>query len=96
VVGRIRQQVPVGLVDLDASRQDYGYDATNDRLLVSGDRGRSWDELEKPGPLIDLAVDPGNGRRTNCSRRSTSWLFGVIRVERQHSVSPANRGDPAA
>jgi hypothetical protein len=34
----------------------YGYDVTNDRLLVSGDRGRSWDELNKPGPIVDLAV----------------------------------------
>jgi hypothetical protein len=41
----------------------YGYDASNDRLLVSGDRGRSWRELEKPGPLVDLAVDPADGRR---------------------------------
>lgn len=41
----------------------YGYDASNDRLLVSADRGRTWNELEKPGPLIDLAVDPGDQRR---------------------------------
>ena len=41
----------------------YGYDASNDRLLVSGDRGRSWDELKKPGPLVDLAVDPNDDRR---------------------------------
>lgn len=41
----------------------YGYDASNDRLLVSGDRGRSWNELEKPGPLVDLAVDPRDDRR---------------------------------
>ena len=36
----------------------YGYDASNDRLLGSGDRGRTWDELEKPGPLVDLAAAP--------------------------------------
>jgi photosystem II stability/assembly factor-like uncharacterized protein len=46
-----------------AGRRVYGFDASNDRLLVSADRGRSWDELEKPGPLVDLAVDPGNNRR---------------------------------
>ena len=46
-----------------AGERVYGYDASNDRLLVSGDRGRSWDELEKPGPLVDLAVDPTDGRR---------------------------------
>jgi hypothetical protein len=36
---------------------------SNDRLLVSADRGRSWKELDKPGPLVDLAVDPTNARR---------------------------------
>jgi Sortilin, neurotensin receptor 3, len=46
-----------------AGERVYGYDSSNDRLLVSGDRGRRWEELEKPGPLVDLAVDPGNSRR---------------------------------
>jgi hypothetical protein len=46
-----------------AGNRVYGYDASNDRLLVSADRGRSWNELERPGPLLDLAVDPSNGRR---------------------------------
>lgn len=41
----------------------YGYDASNDRLLVSADGGRTWTELAKPGPLVDLAVDPTNERR---------------------------------
>jgi hypothetical protein len=41
----------------------YGFDVTNDRLLVSGDQGRTWDELARPGPLIDLAVHPSDGRR---------------------------------
>jgi hypothetical protein len=40
----------------------YGYDVTNDRLLMSADRGRTWAELNKPGPLVDLAVDPANQR----------------------------------
>jgi hypothetical protein len=40
----------------------YGYDASNDRLLVSADRGRTWNELQRPGPLVDLAVDPSNER----------------------------------
>lgn len=43
--------------------QVYGYDVTNDRLLVSRDGGKSWDELNKPGPLADLAVDPSNAER---------------------------------
>jgi hypothetical protein len=46
-----------------AGERVYGYDASNDRLLVSGDRGRSWNELDKPGPLVDLAVDPKDSRR---------------------------------
>jgi hypothetical protein len=46
-----------------AGNRVYGYDASNDRLLVSGDRGRSWNELEKPGPVVDLAVDPRDDRR---------------------------------
>jgi hypothetical protein len=46
-----------------AGTRVYGYDSSNDRLLVSGNRGRSWKELEKPGPLVDLAVDPTNARR---------------------------------
>jgi hypothetical protein len=46
-----------------AGERVYCYDASNDRLLASGDRGRSWEELAKPGPLIDLAVDPGDPER---------------------------------
>ncbi len=46
-----------------AGERVYGYDSSNDRLLVSADRGRRWTELRKPGPLVDLAVDPGNARR---------------------------------
>ncbi|MGH3102528.1 MAG: F510_1955 family glycosylhydrolase [Gaiellaceae bacterium] len=46
-----------------AGEHVYGYDASNDRLLVSGDRGRSWDELEKPGPVVDLAVAPSTQGR---------------------------------
>lgn len=41
-----------------AGERVYGYDVTNDRLLASADRGRTWEELQRPGPLLDLAVDP--------------------------------------
>jgi hypothetical protein len=44
-----------------AGERVYGYDASNDRLLVSSDRGRTWDELDKPGPILDVAVDPSDG-----------------------------------
>lgn len=40
----------------------YGYDITNDRLLMSHDEGRTWDELARPGPIVDLAVDPTDPR----------------------------------
>jgi hypothetical protein len=41
----------------------YGYDASNDRLLASTDRGRAWKELDKPGPIVDLAPDPSDPQR---------------------------------
>lgn len=41
----------------------YGYDVTNDRLLVSFDDGRSWEKRQRPAPLIDLAADPSNPKR---------------------------------
>jgi hypothetical protein len=36
----------------------YGYDATNGRLLLSQDAGRTWLRRVAPAPLIDLAMDP--------------------------------------
>jgi hypothetical protein len=36
----------------------YGYDSSNDRLMVSEDAGRTWAEVERPAPLVDLAPDP--------------------------------------
>jgi hypothetical protein len=41
----------------------YGYDATNDRLMVSLDAGRRWEKRQRPAPLIDLAADPGDAER---------------------------------
>jgi hypothetical protein len=41
-----------------AGERVYGYDVTNDRLLVSDDAGRSWIAAARPGPLLDLVVDP--------------------------------------
>ena len=43
-----------------AGKHVFGYDASNDRLLVSADRGRAWQELAKPGPVLDLAVSPAD------------------------------------
>jgi hypothetical protein len=45
-----------------AGERVYGYDASNDRLLVSRDKGRSWREVSRPAPLLDVAVDPADGR----------------------------------
>ena len=36
----------------------YGYDSSNDRLMVSRDAGRTWAEVERPAPLVDLTADP--------------------------------------
>jgi hypothetical protein len=41
----------------------YGYDASNDRLLASVDGGRTWKELDKPGPIVDLAPNPDDPER---------------------------------
>lgn len=38
----------------------FGFDATNERLLVSHDGGRSWQHRQGPGSVIDLAVNPRN------------------------------------
>lgn len=38
----------------------YGYDASNDRLLVSPNAGRTWAERPRPAPLVDVAPDPRN------------------------------------
>jgi hypothetical protein len=46
-----------------AGQRVYGYDASNDRLLVSGDRGQTWKQVNRPAPLLDLAVDPTDGKR---------------------------------
>jgi hypothetical protein len=43
-----------------AGTRIYGYDATNGRLLVSADGGRTWQQRRPPAPLIDLAVDPAD------------------------------------
>lgn len=46
-----------------AGRRVYGYDASNDRLLVSGDKGRTWQQVTRPAPLLDLAVNPEDDDR---------------------------------
>jgi hypothetical protein len=43
-----------------AGRFVYGFDSSNERLLVSRDRGRSWAERRAPEPLGDLVPQPGD------------------------------------
>jgi hypothetical protein len=56
-----------------AGRRIYGFgsdwEKRTERLLVSDDRGRSWDERPAPEPLIDLAVDPGDADRAVAAGR---------------------------
>jgi len=42
-----------------ADRYVYGFDAGNARLLVSSDRGRTWEQRAAPEPLLDLVPRPG-------------------------------------
>jgi photosystem II stability/assembly factor-like uncharacterized protein len=41
-----------------AGERVYGYDSSGDRLMVSDDAGRSWIQVDRPAPLLDLAADP--------------------------------------
>jgi photosystem II stability/assembly factor-like uncharacterized protein len=41
----------------------YGFDSSNERLMVSEDGGRSWAEYSPPEPLISLAADPDDAKR---------------------------------
>lgn len=45
-----------------AGESVYGYDSSSDRLLLSEDAGRTWEEVERPAPLVDLAADPTDSR----------------------------------
>jgi hypothetical protein len=38
----------------------YGYDATQGKLMVSADGGRTWQGRRPPAPLFDLAADPAD------------------------------------
>jgi hypothetical protein len=61
-----------------AGERLYGYDATNDRLLTSSDKGRTWRSLTRPGPMLDLAVDPNDSRHLVASADSE---FGLALFE---------------
>jgi hypothetical protein len=46
-----------------AGNRVYGFDATNERLMVSRDRGRTWTEHEPPVNVLDLVFDPRRSER---------------------------------
>jgi hypothetical protein len=47
----------------NAGDRVYGFDATNGRLMVSRDKGRTWSEHRPPGAVIDLVTDPRRSDR---------------------------------
>jgi hypothetical protein len=47
----------------NAGDRVYGFDATNERLMVSRDEGRTWNEHRPPAPVIDLVTDPRRSER---------------------------------
>jgi hypothetical protein len=47
----------------NAGDRVYGFDATNERLLVSRDKGRTWIEHRPPAPVLDLVADPRRSDR---------------------------------
>jgi hypothetical protein len=67
----------------------FGYDATNDRLLVSRDRGRTWRRAARPAPIVDLVAHPRDPNRLVASTESgvyvsanegRSWRWRAIRT----------------
>lgn len=70
-----------GDADLHVLRQQgeqlIAYDASNDRLLASRDRGRTWSDVEKPGQIVDVAIDPADGQHlvATVSTGLTEGLF---------------------
>lgn len=48
----------------------YGADSSSGRLLASSDGGRSWSERKPPADMVDLVVDPRDGRRLVASSQS--------------------------
>lgn len=57
------------------SRRDrvYGYDSSNERLMLSRDAGRSWTQRRPPAPLVDLAVNPSNASQLIASAQVGLW-----------------------
>ena len=54
----------------------YGFDVANERLLVSRDAGRTWQERDEPGPLLDLVAHPS--RQNSLVASTESSLFRSV------------------
>ena len=54
-------------------RTVYGFDVAAERLLASGDGGRTWAERAVPEPLVDLAIDPGDPEHLLASGRAVLY-----------------------
>lgn len=50
-----------------ANGRVYGVDSTSGQIMRSADRGRSWQTLAPPGPVIDLALDQHDPNRVIAS-----------------------------
>jgi hypothetical protein len=72
------------------AKRVYGYDATNGRLMLSRDAGRTWIERRPPAPLLDLAVDPGD--RSHLLAAGGSTLFESSNEGRSWSVRDDRAG----
>ena len=52
----------------------YGWDASNERLMVSRDNGKTWTQQEAPGLVVDLAPHPGQPKRVLASTDNGLYL----------------------
>ena len=59
-----------------AGRRVYGVDCADGALMASADDGRTWTRRTPPGPVFDLAIDPGDGSRIVVSGGRGSALSG--------------------
>ncbi len=48
-------------------RRVYGWDSSNERLMVSRNDGRKWTQEQAPGLVVDLAPHPANATRVVAS-----------------------------
>ena len=46
-----------------AGQRVYGWDSSNERLMLSRDSGQTWTQQEAPGLVVDLAPDPRQPKR---------------------------------